>query len=101
MTEAPPKKYLCGWCKKKWISEIRPPFILPDGSKHGRDSKRGKVEKLGEPVVIQGFAVSAPGTSRFSGSEFACSVKCYENLTGEKPDGEPTPHSQGAGADLS
>ena len=79
------KKYVCGWCRKKYVSRIRPPLLLPDGAKHGRVGKSNKVEKLGEPVIIQGHAVSAPGSALFEGSEFTCSVECYENLVGEPP----------------
>ena len=77
------KKYTCAWCRKKFASEIRPPLALPGGSKMGRVGKSHKVEKLGEPVVIQGYAVSAPGSPHFQGSRNACSVECYENLTGQ------------------
>jgi len=80
----PPKKYQCGWCKKKWISEIRPPFILD--SKYGRQGKKDKGVRLGNPVALaDGYVVNAPGPSRFHGSEFACSPECYEKLTGEPP----------------
>ncbi len=79
-----PKKYQCGWCKKKWMSSIRPPFVL-DG-KYGKQGKKNKGVKLGEPVeMTDGYSVSAPGPSRFSGSGFACSVECYKDLTGQEP----------------
>jgi len=99
VTDSAPKKYQCGWCKKKYVSEIRPPFTLPGGVKHGRLGKSHKVAKLGDPIVIQGYAVRAPGVPRFSGSEFACSVKCYRQLTGEDPNGDPTPYGQGTSPD--
>lgn len=95
-----PKKYTCAWCRKKFVSEIRPPLRLPDGAKHGRVGVSNKVEKLGEPIVIQGHAVSPPGGALFEGSEFACSVECYENLTGQEPPDGAT-HSQGASSDQS
>ena len=94
-----PKKYTCGYCRKKYVSRIRSPYRLPDG-KRGRVGKSHKVEKLGEPIVIQGHAVHAPGNALFEGSEFACSVECYEALTGEKPP-DGTTHSQGTSPDQS
>lgn len=78
-----PKKYTCAWCRKKYVSRIRLPFVLD--RKHSRIGNSNKVEKLGDPVIIQGHPISAPGSPRFEGTKYACSSECYKNLTGSSP----------------
>ena len=76
-----PDKYECASCRKKFVSQLRPPIRLPRVM--GEEKTGCECLTYGDIVIHVCHRRKNP--SPFKGSEWACSNVCYLALTGESP----------------